>query len=307
MSRGYEPEEQLDPRVRIEAPERDAGARPAGAEALPEPAAHDRSRLAGPGRDRAATRPAGLRSAYEMRGRTYRLRNSEISAMVELGKFRAVAVEDLTEFAYHGASDRIRPDIENLLRQGLARMKTIPHEEMGSRKLLTLTAEGHRFLRETQSTDEGQVVYHGFASSHEAHHDADLYRLYQRAAAKIESAGGRPLRVVLECELQKHLSRDLAIRGKDRHTEHGLDAVAEKHGLQVVQGKIPVPDVRIEYQSRDGAEVHVDLELATIHYRGRGLSEKARAGFSLYARESDVSRLRKSLDQQELTAEILSL
>ena len=48
-------------------------------------------------------------------------------------------------------------------------------------------------------------------------------------------------------------------------------------------------------------------ELATSHYRGRNLAEKVRAGFSIYAHAEDASRLRRVLDQRELTAEILSL
>jgi hypothetical protein len=50
-----------------------------------------------------------------------------------------------------------------------------------------------------------------------------------------------------------------------------------------------------------------DIELVTNHYRGRHLAEKVRAGFSIYAHASDVSNLRRVLDQRELTAEILSL
>jgi hypothetical protein len=52
---------------------------------------------------------------------------------------------------------------------------------------------------------------------------------------------------------------------------------------------------------------HVDLELATRNYRPRSLAEKAKAGFSLYAPREDASRLRRILDQNEITAEILSL
>jgi len=227
--------------------------------------------------------------------------------MVELGKFRAVAREDLAEFVYGGNHDRMRPDLENLLRQGVVEMKSVPHEETGSRQLLTLTKNGHRFLTQTQSAGKGQALYHGFTKPREAHHDADLYRLYQKAAAKIAGQGGRNLRVVLDYELKKHLYRDLAKLGKDRNSADGKHAVADRHGLQVVRGKIPVPDVRIEYETRDGERARVDLELATGHYRGRNLSEKVRAGFSLYARADDVSKLRKVLDQRELTAEILSL
>jgi hypothetical protein len=227
--------------------------------------------------------------------------------MVELGKFRAVAKEDLASFAYGGNDDHMRPDVDNLIRQGLVEMKSIPHEATGSRQLLTLTKNGHRFLTQTQAISNAQALYHGFTKPREAHHDADLYRLYQKAAAKIESQGGLNLRVILDYELKKHLYRDLAELGKDRNSADGKHAIAETHGLRVVRGKIPVPDVRIEYETRDGERARVDLELATGHYRGRNLTEKVRAGFSLYAHPDDVSKLRRILDQRELTAEILSL
>jgi len=51
----------------------------------------------------------------------------------------------------------------------------------------------------------------------------------------------------------------------------------------------------------------VDLELATRHYRPRGLAAKAKAGFSLYSRPEDASRLRRILNDQDLTAGILAL
>jgi hypothetical protein len=51
----------------------------------------------------------------------------------------------------------------------------------------------------------------------------------------------------------------------------------------------------------------VDLELVTEHYRPGQLADKARAGFSLYAPQSERDHLRRVLEQQELTAEILTL
>jgi hypothetical protein len=306
MSRGYQPEDQLDPRMSSEELRRDAGD-PSKTDAVREQAPNGRSPSPGREPERVVNRPAGARTVYELRGRTFRLRNSEIATMVELGKFRLAAKEDLAEFAYGGNDDRMRPDVENLIRQGLVEMKSIPHEDTGSRQLLTLTKNGHRFLSQTQSAGQGQALYHGFSKPREAHHDADLYRLYQKAAARIERHGGRNLRVLLDYEMKKHLYCDLRKLGKDRHSADGKHAIAEKHGLQVVRGKIPVPDIRIEYETRDGERARVDLELVTAHYRGRNLSEKVRAGFSLYAHADDVSKLRRILDQQELTAEILSL
>ena len=306
MSRGYEPEQHLDARqssdrrelTNHEAPKTDD---------LRARATGDASPMTGAERHRAASRPAEPRTVYELRGRTYRLRNSEIATMVELGKFRVVAREDLAEFAYKGDNDRMRPDVETLFRQGLAEMKSIPHEESGRRQLLTLTKHGHRFLKQTQFAGKQQAIYHGFTKPREAHHDADLYRLYQKEAARIERQGGRNLRVVLDYDLKKRLYHDLAKLGEDRHSADSKRTVAERHGLRVVRGKIPLPDVRIEYETRDGERARVDLELATGHYRGRTLAEKVRAGFSIYAHADEASKLRRVLDQRELTAEILSL
>jgi hypothetical protein len=305
MSRGCQREDHLDPRVPSAAGGPNAG------DAKTDDARDQAQIGASPspdrGPERATNRLAEARTVCELRGRTYRLRNSEIATMVELGKFRAVATEDLAEFAYGGNGDRMRPDVENLFRQGLVEIKSVPHEEMGSRQLLTLTKNGHRFLTETRSAPKGQALHRGFTKPREAHHDADLYRLYRKAAEKIERQGGRSLRVVLDYELKKHLYRDLRKLGKDCNSEDAKHAIAEKHGLQLFQGKVPVPDVRIEYQTRDGEQARVDLELATGHYRGRTLSEKVGAGFTLYAHADDVSKLRRILDERELTAEILSL
>jgi hypothetical protein len=306
MSRGYQPEEHLDPRASSEERETAAGNPPetneirdqASGSGLPEPTREP---------EYSATRPLERRIVYEIRGRTYRLRSSEIATMLELGKFRAVAREDLAEFVYRGKNALMRPDLENLIRQGLAVIKTVPHQELGSRQLLTLTKSGYRFLMQIRSTPKGQSLYYGFANPREAHHDADLYRLYQKAAAGIENEGGRNLRVVLDYELKKQLCRDLAKLGKDHHSAQAKEIIAQRHGLLVVRGKIPVPDIRIEYETRDGERARVELELATGHYRGRNLSEKVRAGFSLYAHAEDVSKLKRVLDEQELTAEILSL
>ena len=64
--------------------------------------------------------------------------------------------------------------------------------------------------------------------------------------------------------------------------------IAERHGLRVVRGTIPVPDLRIEYETADGEPARLDLELATEHYRFRNIAQKVRAGFSIYARSQDA-------------------
>jgi hypothetical protein len=225
----------------------------------------------------------------------------------EIGKFRAVGISDLREFAYHGDRAGARVDVKSLIRQGLLSTRKIPQPETSPRRLLTLTKQGHRLLLVTKRVPKNQAIHHGFAKPREARHDADLYRMYYTAARKIESQGGRNLRVILDYELKKRVYHDIAKLGSDRESRTRKKEIAEKHGLQLVRGKIPLPDLRIEYETRDGEMARVDLELATEHYRGRNLAEKVRAGFSVYAHAQDAAGLRRVLDQRELTAEILSL
>ena len=162
-------------------------------------------------------------------------------------------------------------------------------------------------MTQTQSAGKGQALYHGFTKPREAHHDADLYRLYQKAAAKIEGQGGRNLRVVLDYELKKHLYRDLAKFGEDRNSASGKHAIAERHGLQRRARKDSRPgrsdrirNPRWRTRSRGPRTRHRSLPL-------RNLAEKVLAGFSIYAHADEASKLRRILDQRELTAEILSL
>lgn len=71
--------------------------------------------------------------------------------------------------------------------------------------------------------------------------------------------------------------------------------------------KIPLPDLRIEYETREHQQARVDLELAMQDYRERGLAEKSKAGFTIYAAANEADCLRAAFRDPELTKEILSL
>jgi len=107
-------------------------------------------------------------------------------------------------------------------------------------------------------------------------------------------------------ELYSRLARATADKRRDR--EALREEVAKRYHLKVVSGRIPIPDLRIEYANENDDEIQRrDLELATEHYRPRGLSEKARAGFELYARRGETDPLRRIRDDRELNAAIFSL
>jgi hypothetical protein len=247
------------------------------------------------------------RKPYEYRSRTYTLRGSEIRAMTDIGTFRAVAAKDLEEFIYRGDKKHMEADFTNLRTQRLISEREIPHAETSPRRLLALTKEGRHLLAAIEAVSKDQVIYHGFTKPREAHHDADLYRLYQRGLEKVNRAGGAKTRVLLDSELKRLLYRDLARAGRLGDPNTDKADIAERHGLRVVRGRIPVPDLRIEYETSDHEAARVDLELATEHYRFKNIAQKVRAGFSIYARAQDAPNLRRVLEQREITAEILSL
>ncbi len=241
--------------------------------------------------------------------RSYLLRESEVAALIEIGKFRAIQTRDLVEVLYQNDGERAGRDLRNLTAQGLIKTRTLNGTE--KEQLLTITQAAKEFLgrAKPERLDEEQKLHHGFVKPREARHDSMIYRLYEKAAQKIENEGGTKLRVVLDYELKRDLYRDLATLKSlpPEEQEAKRSEIAQEHGLKVVNGKIPLPDLRIEYETRDHEQARIDLELATRAYRGQHLSEKVKAGFSIYASAQDAPRVRAALQDPHLISEILSL
>jgi hypothetical protein len=148
-----------------------------------------------------------------------------------------------------------------------------------------------------------------FSGQREARHDAAIYRLYQRENQRITQAGGKVNRVILDFELKGSINRQLA-NIQDLPAAEQLarrQEIAEAHGLTVVSGKIPLPDLRLEYETPDQQQTKIDLELLSGEYRSGQIAEKARAGFTLYAFAEDAVRLRPAIADPEIMQDILSL
>jgi hypothetical protein len=250
------------------------------------------------------------RTKYTDRDKDYSLRDSEVHTLSEVGKFRVVAANDLAEFAYNGDHTHMESDVESLTRQGLAKMTSIADTEHNPIQVVTLTKEGHKVLSRGKVLRSDQVTYHGLKKPKEAIHDAELYRLYHKVADEIDGQCGRVLRVKLDYEIKRELYTRLARLSDDkgRTPEAVKEEVARRYHLKVVSGEIPIPDLRVEYLRENDSEIQRrDLELATDHYRPRGLSQKARAGFQIYAPRGETDRLRRIRDDRELSAAIFSL
>lgn len=248
-----------------------------------------------------------FRTTYRDRNREYSLRESEVQTLIELGRFRVVPADDLARLGYRGDGSRMENDVQHLRQQGLIEQRSIEGHESYSKQVFTLTKEGHKLLSRQNLIPDRQATYHGFVKAKEARHDADLYRLYHKVAKEIDRVGGKVRRVVLDYELKRELCRKLSQVDPNKKLAYERIRLASEYDLKVVNDKIPVPDLRIEYED-ECRDVHrLDLEIATRDYRPQGLAEKAKAGFHLFARPQDHAKLRRVLDTHEITAEIFAL
>jgi hypothetical protein len=97
-----------------------------------------------------------------------------------------------------------------------------------SRQVLTLTKQGQRLIRQHGFVPEDQAIYSGFVKPKEANHDADLYRLYNKAAEEIERNGGKIVGVRLDYELKEKLYQRLGRAQARRQGEDNIEKEEQK-------------------------------------------------------------------------------
>jgi hypothetical protein len=236
----------------------------------------------------------------------YSLRDSEMQTLADIGMFRTLTLADLAKHRYAGNHTQAQVEIRNLVREGFLRIRT---SHPSKAVYAALTHQGKELLNRGRSQGDRQTYYAHFVKPREMRHDAAIYRLYQAVAGRIAREGCHVRRVVLDFELKKSINSKVAKLGSlpEAEREQGRRQIALDHGLTVVDGKIPLPDLRIEYETAEREQTKVDVELATSDYHRDSLAAKARAGFSMYALHEDVGALRRAIDDPELTKDILSL
>jgi hypothetical protein len=124
------------------------------------------------------------------------------------------------------------------------------------------TKNGHRFLTDTRAS--AKVRFSTADSPGPAKPRRRSVLAPSKGRREDRGQGGRNRRVVLDYEMKKRLYRDLAKLSPGRASSEQKHLVAERHGLQVVRGKIPIPDIRIEYETRDGERACVASNLPPV-------------------------------------------
>jgi hypothetical protein len=216
------------------------------------------------------------------------LRPEEKQLLCEAGRFRVVRTADLRETLYNGKGRPLENDLKYLRDKGLVETQHINLCRDGRRRaierveVVTLTRDGRGLLIKQGDLPEDQRVYAGLVKPREVEHDSQIYRAYQKEAEHIERNGGGNLRVRLDFEIKANVRKAIyAERKADPKCDMAdiKQQVAERFELPFVDGKIQIPDARIDYdlpreadqdpspdQDQGSRVGHQDIEVLTAAY-----------------------------------------
>lgn len=218
-----------------------------------------------------------------VRDRTYELNGPESRTLATVGAFRVVRTEDLRDLANSRGMRHLRD-------QGLVQPVPLGGPD---RDVVVLTREGRDVLeaRRRDNVREPRQVFHaGLRKPRELTHDAAVYRAFRRASERLQDNGAEVHRVVLDYELKREYQEFLQECNRDRpdsdgrpnRTDDEVAGWAREYDLPHFDDQVHFPDVRIEYEDREGHSRTLDVEVVTPNYRGAHAASTARSGFSCY-------------------------
>ena len=187
-------------------------------------------------RDLNLPRGPGRELVHDGRHRKYSLRGSETRTLATVGAFRVVPVGNLQDRDWKAADPRAG-DLRHLRAQGLIRVERVPgHRD----QVVTLTDRARDLLR-THQVDgrqgNRQTFHAGLVKPREVEHDAQLYRAYEREAAKLADRLGVPA-----CDLDNLFWDNAAAR----YDVRADPAERDRKLASVVSGEGWIIDVHVE-------------------------------------------------------------
>ena len=229
--------------------------------------------------DAAARGPARGRSQSAIASITCASPRARILATV--GAFRVVPRRRSADG--RSSPDAWNGDLRRLADQGLIERRTVVDQSRADAPSSCSRARARRCStahRDAAPTGRQQQYHAGLVKPRELAHDAQLYRLYQAEAARIEDDGGRvdARRARLRAEARlPDVPQPAGPAGRRRRRRGRCAAFAAAHQLPIVDGHLELPDLRIEYETADGRLEYRDVELVTEHYsRGQLAGKSAR-------------------------------
>jgi len=266
-------------------------------------------------RDSSAPRPSRAREVEV--SPSLRLRSQEQNLLADVGRFRVISVADLEQSLYPGQTRQLQNDLDYLKEQGLIETHTLNLRRDGKShrieqfQAVVLTKTGQALTHRIAELPNDQRLYHGMVKHREAEHDSQIYRAYRKELPGIVEQGGQNIRVRLDFELKSEFNRRVYQHSKqqpDVDLSAAKHAVANEMKLPMNDGRVVVPDARIEFDRPDGMTGRVEIEVVTAAYRHGHIAAKAQAGFKLYMSQGDIGRLGGAVaDDHDLMSEVLGL
>lgn len=221
----------------------------------------------------------------------------------DVGAFRTITAESLRQHLYQGNAERFKKDLSNLSDH---RLVTVQPDSQGKDRYVSLTREGKGVTESHLRSNSNQSVYSGIVKKRELRHDAALQSPAQPALVRRLIWRFSGLLFGTFRILKKNVNRQLAkIQNlSPAERERQRKEIADAHELKIINGKIQIPDVRVEYESREQEQCKVDLECVTGHYKARQIAAKTAAGFKLYNQDY---RGRSAERGEGLVGEVISL
>ncbi len=225
----------------------------------------------------------------------HRIAADGIEALRRVGMFGTIDRADLVErFA---SARRSRQALAGLADAGLLRVQRFRRgQRIVDAVSLTRTARQllERMVDPREPGDPDAQVYRvSMARPSQILHDVAVYRAACREWRRIEAAGGRVTRILSDSDLQRLVDRRVArLREAGGRKHPSRSEAAAALGLQLADGRLVLPDVRIEYRQSGsgdgpGERGFVDVEVVTRDYREQSLAAKAASGFRIHAMDAD--------------------
>lgn len=217
----------------------------------------------------------------------YELNGEDARMLATIGAFRVVAEADLEDVRDTSLAPR-GDALEHLADEGLIRFVDTDADHRAA----VLTGRGHDVLeahRRDRGEDPEQAFHAGVGRARELQHDAQLFHAYLEVERRLRDEGAAIERIVLERDLRREYQEFLQEHNRDRPDSDGrpdrdareIEQWAREHELPYFDGRVHLPDVRIEYEL-DSRDRHEDVEVLTPHYRGAHGASRARAGFTCF-------------------------
>ena len=239
----------------------------------------------------------GHRREHDARRPARTVAERKRAATADVGMYRAVAYQDLSEQHFHGHPYATRRAVDQMIRRGLVREHQAEGPRGGRYTVLTATPDGARAAQraaQDHGHDAEQQTWSGIVKTAELSHDTAVYRAatHEQGAHRGRRRAGSPASALT-------LNSSNTSRGPRRRRAPRADGARpttrgapppRSWGSPCRMTAVLYPDAQLEIEDREGRSGRVNVEIASEHYHQAAIAAKAGAGFTMHGSSSRAAR-----------------